>query len=220
MRTKPFECRSFKFTPEELVLGWPSDKWEDYKHTERPTQVTDGIVLPMSWLRQWLRGMRKDFPGSLIYGLAGVGKSAGMLLLGLEAGRNGCSVMFVTVEAILTEFDSVTKDFKKPNGKTKQEIRDIYHTPTVLLLDEWCARFYSDKERAFLLELIRDRQKEGRLTFGTTNLFLNLKTGDNSEQTFIDFFDGRALSTYKGWRIDASKWGPSLRGRDDTNTGA
>lgn len=214
MKTEPFECRSTSLAFERLVLGWPADKWPGYQHRDRPQQIEKGIALALTWLMAWVDGTRRDFPGVLVYGGIGVGKSAGVLQLAVQAARRGCSAQFVTVEHVLTEFNST--EYQRRDGDTKVVVRDRYMAPTVLILDEMCARFYTDKERAFLLDLIRDRQREGKPTLVTTNLLLNTTEG---EDTFTAFFDGRALSTFKGWRVDAGKWGPSLRGRDDGNTG-
>ena len=89
--------------------------------------------------------------------------------------------------------------------------------PEFLVVDEVCARSYSGQERAFLLDLVRGRMAEGKITGQTTNLHLDITA---QEEIYSQFLDGRVLSTYNGWRVNASKWGPSLRGRDDSQTGS
>ena len=210
VKTEPFEARSIELAPASFVAGWPEDKWTGYRHAQYPEQIEKGIAQARGWLAEWVLFNRPDCPGFLLYGEVGRGKTGGALELALQAGRRGCSVLYVTAETMLRDLNST--EYQRREGETKAEIGRRFLAPEVLIVDDICARSYTGPERAFLLDLVRTRPAEGKITIQTTNLLLNT---DEGEDLYTRFLDGRVLSSYKGWRIDATKWGPSLRGRAD-----
>ncbi len=207
-KTEPWPARSKELAPEDLVFGWPADKWEDYRHAERPDQIEKGIAQARGWLAEWIRFQRPDCPGFIFYGEVGRGKTGGALLLALQAARAGCSVLYVTAATMIADVNST--EYHRRDGETQAEVKRRFSAPEVLIVDDVCARSYTGPEREFFLDLVRGRQGEGKITIQTTNLILNT---DEGESLYIQFLDGRVLSSYKGWRVDATKWGPSLRGR-------
>lgn len=213
--------RSLELKPQELVEGWPTDKWEGYRHHEHPEQLERALALVRPLVEEWLRGRRVDVPGFLFFGAVGRGKTAVALALALYAARRGCSAMFTTAESVTQERNST--EYSKRDGVTQHELKQKYLAPLFLILDDVCARQYTPSERAFFLDIHRDRQAKGRLTLDTTNLELNFNTGTSEKPVFPQralfdqWLDGRVRSTYVGWSFDANKWGPSLRGRDDNN---
>lgn len=211
--------RSQSLKAKELVVGWPSDKWEGYRHQVHRDQIDRAAADPLLRTEEWLIGKRSDVPGFLIHGPVGRGKTAVALLLALKGARRGCSAQFVTAETVVGERSST--GYSKKEGETQSTLRSRYMAPQILILDDVCAKQYSGNERAFILELVRGRQAEGKQTHLTTNLELNRKEGGVyvDRAKFESWLDGRVLSTYKGWAIDASAWGPSLRGRYDENAG-
>ncbi len=215
---KRWLSRSLELKPEQLVHGWPLNKWVGYQNREHPDQIQKAFAPALILLKQWLDGLRADMPGFLFHGPVGRGKTGVALLLGLEAARRGCQVIFVTAAQAVAERNSTT--YSQREGETQIALRSRYHSYSVVILDDVCARQYTGTEREFLLDLVRGIEADGGIVLLTTNLALNMKKGlvYPDRELFELWLDGRVLSTYKGWAFDAGEWGESLRGRDDSNS--
>lgn len=215
---KRWLARSLELKPEQLVHGWPSNKWVGYQNREHPDQIERALAPAILLLKQWLAGLRSDMPGFLFHGPVGRGKTGVALMLALEAARRGCQAIFVTAAQAVAERNSTS--YARKEGETQLDLRSRYHSYAVVILDDVCARQYTGTEREFILDLVRGIEADGGIVLLTTNLELNMKKGNvyPDRETFELWLDGRVLSTYKGWAFDAGEWGESLRGRDDQNS--
>ena len=199
--------------PAQLIVGWPGDYWEGYKHPTRQAQLDRAMAMVKPRLVTWMGGHLPDCPGFLLHGKPGYGKSATGLALLLCAARWGFSSRFVTAEHLAVERDSTT--FNAREGQTALGLLESVLAPMVLMVDDIGTREYSAPARALFFDAVRERHSRKSITILTTNLPLATPDG---QAAFARSVDARVLSTYNGWSYDAAKWGTpnepatSLRG--------
>lgn len=214
LKADQFERRALTARPEQLVEGWPADYWLGWEHPTRQAQLRAAMVKPAKFLKTWLEGHAPEMPGFIFYGPAGFGKTATALMLMLGAARRGYLCRFITAERLASERESTT--FNQREGKTSLSLLDEMMAPEILLLDDMATREYSGNVRAVLLDLVRERKSRRRLTFLTTNSKLKTPEG---RAVFSRLLDGRVLSTYADYGMDAEDWAAegvapdTLRGR-------
>lgn len=210
--------------PGQLIVGWPADYWESYKHPTMQGQLDRAMAMVKPRLVSWMGGHLPDCPGFLLHGKPGYGKSATGLALLLCAARWGFSCRFVTAAHLAAERESTT--YSARDGQTALALLESVLAPMVLMVDDIGTREYSPQARELFFDAVRERHSRKSITILTTNL--KLGADDNTEaekaaaaqgaQLFARSVDARVLSTYNGWTFNAARWGSqsapakSLRG--------
>ena len=166
-----------------------------------PTRVQEQAEKCLDFLR-WSQGNLKGFPGYLIHGPLGCGKTSLSIWLTMLAKGGTFTVISDLVRSI--------KETWGPLATEKEsEILEEWRRKQLLIVDEvGGVQFGTTAERNVIYDVIVGRQNRCRPTIITTNCDLRSGTG---REEFYQSAGARIADRFQGFTIDAWEWGESLR---------
>lgn len=155
----------------------------------------------------WLDGTNKGWPGFLIYGGLGVGKTS----LAIEFMRDFAAGNRYGLFETLWHMVAVVKSTWGEGGE-RGELEAIadFVKPDLLVVDEVGVQFGTVAERNILYAVVVSRYNKCKPTILTTNCMIDTEAG---LQEFWNSVGSRVADRFQGYDINASKWGKNLRVR-------
>lgn len=174
-----------------------------------PDQVTRAAVELNQETIAW-HDNKSAFPGWLIHGPYGVGKSGvAVEVMRFAARQYGCRCRFEKVQALLSH---VKETFGDDSGMKEREVVAFYTGYDILMIDEVGAQWATEAERNILYWIVVGRYEALRPTIFTTNY--DPDTTDGREQ-LVECLGNRVITRFKENLVDASKWGGNLRDKSN-----
>ena len=156
---------------------------------------------------QYLDQMAWGWPGLLIYGGLGVGKTGvGVEFMKLFEERQ-CSSRFETLWRMVSRVKST---WGENSPLTELEVIDEYVKPNLLVVDEVGVQFGTLAERNILYAVVVNRYNALKPTILTTNCDIDTPAG---LEEFFNSVGTRVGDRFQGFAINASKWGTNVRGK-------
>ena len=172
-----------------------------------PDQVTRAAVELNQETIAW-HDNKSAFPGWLIHGPYGVGKSGVAIEVMRFASRQyGCRCRFEKVQALLSR---VKETFSDDSGMKEREVVAFYTGYDILMIDEVGAQWATEAERNILYWIVVGRYEALRPTIFTTNYDPGATDGRHQ---LTECLGSRVIARFKENLVDAGKWGGNLRDR-------
>lgn len=168
-----------------------------------PDQVAKNMMGLMDSAKAYLEGRNPGWPGAILHGPLGRGKTSAACEVLRLFDANGYSGVFEFL------YDMV-KDIKHVWGSeiAEREAASRFTRPALLVVDEVGVQFDTVAERNILYSIIVRRHNDCFPVILTTNYDLDIQDGRDS---FYDSVGPRVASRFEGCLINTDVWGENLR---------
>lgn len=170
---------------------------------DAPEQVAKNIVALMASAGACLLGNDPGWPGVILHGPLGRGKTSAACEVLRFFDANGKSGLFTVLYDMVGEIKSVWGSDIAEKAAASRFIR-----PALLVVDEVGVQFDTEAERNILYSIIVARHNKGFPTILTTNDDLD---ADDGRAAFYDSVGFRVASRFEGALINSGAWGGNLR---------
>ena len=170
-----------------------------------PQQVVDAFFELLPTAKEWGEGS-EGWPGYLIYGSLGVGKTGVSAMLATYLAQ-----AFTLYTQFVLVWDLVSEIKSTWGQETEEDERAAikkFLEPDLLVVDEVGVQFATLAERNILYRVVVGRHNDLKPTIITTNSDLDSGTGRTE---FYEAVGVRVASRFEGFLINAGKWGGNLR---------
>lgn len=172
---------------------------------QTPPQVASSMVGLLSKATEYLEGKEPGWPGAILHGPLGRGKTSSAIEVLRLFDANGYAGIFEVLYNMVGEIKNSWGTDLGEREATKRFIR-----PAVLVVDEVGVQFDTEAERNILYSIIVKRHNMCLPTLMTTNYDLDTPEGMSS---FCESVGSRIANRFDGYMINAGGWGKNLRTR-------
>ena len=172
-----------------------------------PEQVLKGYAVILDQLQAFLNGGLPGWPGGLLHGPLGRGKTGAGCEAMKHFGQYGWSSLFTTAYDLVA---TVKETWNPTPDQTELEAIASFRKPSLLVVDDVGVQFGTLAERNVLYAVIVGRYNACFPTILTTNCDLDSDTG---RAEFYESAGRRVSSRFEGHLHACAGWGPSLRGK-------
>jgi DNA replication protein DnaC len=162
-----------------------------------------GRTFSLGEFHDWKTGKNRLWPGYLIHGSLGSGKTSLALWMAHECGT-------VARFAVVSDVVRSVKETWGPLAVEQESdvLKRWVNVPFLILDEVGGVQFGTQAERNVIYDVVVGRYNRCRPTIITTNCNLNTQPG---REEFYNCAGARIADRFQGGIIDAWAWGPSLR---------
>lgn len=173
-----------------------------------PDQILDNADFLFLAGVEYLEGFNPGWPGAILYGSLGRGKTAAACELLKMFEMKGHLGLFVLLYDMVAEIKETWNE--SSSEIVERQALERFIKPALLVVDEVGVQFSTVAERNLLYKVVVSRYNGNLPTIITTNIMLDAVQGMND---FNRSAGDRVCSRFDGFRYDCSGWGESLRGK-------
>lgn len=170
---------------------------------ETPEQVLKNFTALMDDAKAFLEGRDPGWPGTILHGPLGRGKTSAAIEVMRLFDANGFAGLFTVLYDMVGEVKSVWGTEIR-----EKEAASRFVKPAILIVDEVGVQFDTEAERNILYSIIVARHNKCLPTIMTTNFDLDTQAGLMS---FYDSVGTRIANRFDGAMINTAPWGGNIR---------